>query len=127
MVPRWRRPLFPEDFPDGVLGVASTQLSNLFIGPAHMAAFGVLTSVPIFTVGGIAGQVKQAQAQRERALLSTVILIVLRDVEDALIALQKGGRTTRNGQPPRRRITRIWKWRRRYEEGYIEEGESLPS
>jgi outer membrane protein, multidrug efflux system len=54
----------------GVLGVASTQLSNLFIGPTHMAAFGVLTSVPIFTVGGIANHVKQAQAQREQALFN---------------------------------------------------------
>jgi outer membrane protein, multidrug efflux system len=35
-----------------------------------MAAFAVLTSVPIFTVRGIAGQVKQAQAQREQALFN---------------------------------------------------------
>jgi multidrug efflux system outer membrane protein len=82
---------FPKISLTGILGVASTQLSNMFIGPAHMAAFGVLTSVPIFTAGGIAGQVKQAEARREQALFNyqRVILVALREVEDALIALQK--------------------------------------
>ncbi len=63
----------------------------MFIGPAYLAAFGVVTSVPIFTAGGIAGQVKQAESRREQAFhnYQQVILVALKEVEDALIGLQK--------------------------------------
>lgn len=113
---------FPKISLTGMLGVASTQLSNMFIGPAHMAAFGVLTSVPIFTAGGIAGQVKQAEARREQALFNyqQVILIALREVEDALIALQKKREQL---AAVNRRVdasrTYLEMAQMRYEEGYI--------
>jgi outer membrane protein, multidrug efflux system len=113
---------FPKISLTGMLGVASTQLSNMFIGPAHLAAFGVLTSVPIFTAGGIAGQVKQAEARREQALFNyqRVILIALREVEDALIALQK---TREQLNAVNRRVaasrTYLEMAQMRYEEGYI--------
>jgi multidrug efflux system outer membrane protein len=113
---------FPKISLTGVLGVASTQLSNMFIGPAHMAAFGVLTSVPIFTAGGIAGQVKQAEARREQAFVNyqRIILIALKEVEDALIALQK---TREQLDAVNRRVTASRTYlemaQMRYEEGYI--------
>ena len=113
---------FPKISLTGILGVASTQLSNMFIGPAHMAAFGVLTSVPIFTAGGIAGQVKQAEARREQALFDyqRVILVALREVEDALIALRK---TREQLDAVNRRVsasrTYLEMAQMRYEEGYI--------
>lgn len=114
----------------GLLGVASTQLSNMFIGPAHMAAFGVLTSVPIFTAGGIAGQVKQAEARQQQALVSyqRAILIALREVEDALISLQKT-REQLLAQNRQVEATRIYldMARLRYEEGYISFIEVLDS
>ena len=82
---------FPKISLTGILGVASTQLSNMFIGPAYLAAFGIVTSVPIFTAGGIAGQVKQAESRREQAFhnYQQVILVALKEVEDSLIGLQK--------------------------------------
>lgn len=113
---------FPKISLTGMLGVASTQLSNMFIGPAHLAAFGVLTSVPIFTAGGIAGQVKQAEARREQALFNyqRVILIALREVEDALVALQKA-REQLNAVNRRVAASRTYleMAQMRYEEGYI--------
>ena len=113
---------FPKISLTGMLGVASTQLSNMFIGPAHLAAFGVLTSVPIFTAGGIAGQVKQAEARREQALFNyqRVILIAFREVEDALVALQKAREQL---DVVNRRVTASRTYlemgQLRYEEGYI--------
>lgn len=106
----------------GLLGVASTQLSNMFIGPAHMAAFGVLTSVPIFTAGGIAGQVKQAEARKEQALFSyqRAILFAFREVEDALIGLQKSREQL---QAVSRQVDALRTYlemaQLRYDEGYI--------
>ncbi len=114
----------------GLLGVASTQLSNMFIGPAHMAAFGVLTSVPIFTAGGIAGQVKQAEARQQQALVSyqQAILIAFKEVEDALIALQKA-REQLLAQNRQVEATRTYldMARLRYNEGYISFIEVLDS
>lgn len=114
----------------GALGVASTQLSNLFIGPAHMAAFGVMTSVPIFTAGGIAGQVTQAEARHQQALVSyqQAILIAFREVEDALIALRKTREqlVAQNRQVEATR-TYLQMARLRYDEGYISFIEVLDS
>jgi multidrug efflux system outer membrane protein len=72
-------------------GVASTELSNLFKGPARTWAYGAGASLPIFTAGGIAGLVTQAEAGQKAALLEyqKAIQNGFREVDDALVTLQK--------------------------------------
>ncbi len=82
---------FPTISLTGSYGHASAELSDLFKGPARVWSFAGSVTGPIFTAGAIYGQVKQAEAAREEALLSyqNVIQNAFRDVEDALIAYRK--------------------------------------
>lgn len=82
---------FPTISLTGLLGSVSTQLSNLFTGPAETWSYAAGLSVPIFTAGGIAGQVQQVEAQQKQALLTyqQSIQTAFRDVENALVASQK--------------------------------------
>lgn len=82
---------FPTISLTGLLGSASNQLSNLFTGPAATWSYGVAASMPIFTAGGIAGQVEQAEAFQQQALLSyqQSIQSAFRDVENALVSASK--------------------------------------
>ncbi|HEF4760947.1 TPA: efflux transporter outer membrane subunit [Pseudomonas putida] len=82
---------FPTISLTGVLGSVSNQLSDLFTGPAATWSYGVAGSMPIFTAGGIAGQVQQAEAFQQQTLLiyQQAIQSAFRDVEDALIASSK--------------------------------------
>jgi multidrug efflux system outer membrane protein len=82
---------FPTISLTGLLGSVSNQLSNLFTGPAATWSYGVAASMPIFTAGGIAGQVQQAEAFQTQALLSyqQAIQSAFRDVENALVASSK--------------------------------------
>jgi multidrug efflux system outer membrane protein len=82
---------FPSISLTGLLGTESIQFSRLFSGPARMWSFAGSVSVPIFTAGSISGQVKQAEAQQQQALLQyqQSIQVAFQEVADALIALQK--------------------------------------
>ncbi|MVV48019.1 efflux transporter outer membrane subunit [Pseudomonas sp. PB120] len=82
---------FPTISLTGLLGSVSNQLSDLFTGPAATWSYGLAASMPIFTAGGIAGQVQQAEAFQKQALLSyqQSIQSAFRDVENALIASTK--------------------------------------
>jgi multidrug efflux system outer membrane protein len=82
---------FPAISLTGLTGSASSQLSNLFSGPAHIWAYGADISAPIFTAGGIAGQVRAAEAQQQQALLQyqKSIQTAFEEVENALVILQK--------------------------------------
>lgn len=82
---------FPTISLTGVLGSVSDQLSNLFTGPAATWSYGVAANMPIFTGGGIAGQVQQAEAFQQEALLSyqKAIQAAFGDVENALVASSK--------------------------------------
>ncbi|WP_426115607.1 efflux transporter outer membrane subunit [Pseudomonas sp. DSP3-2-2] len=82
---------FPTISLTGLLGSVSNQLSNLFTGPAATWSYGVAASAPIFTGGGIAGQVQQAEAFQQQALLTyqKAIQSSFSDVENALIASSK--------------------------------------
>lgn len=81
-----RAQYFPSISLTGALGGTSTDLSALFGGPARTWSYFVPVSVPIFTGGIIAGQVKVAEAQREQLLLryQKTIQDAFRDMEDAL-------------------------------------------
>jgi multidrug efflux system outer membrane protein len=82
---------FPSISLTGLLGTASGQFGNLFTGAARVWSYAGSVTVPIFTAGGIGGQVKQAEAQQEQALLEyeRAIQVAFQEVADALISLQK--------------------------------------
>jgi multidrug efflux system outer membrane protein len=82
---------FPTISLTGAYGFASTDLSNLFKGPAHTWSYAGAFAGPIFTGGAISGQVKQAEAARSAALFSYELTIqsAFSDSENALVARSK--------------------------------------
>jgi multidrug efflux system outer membrane protein len=82
---------FPNISVTGVLGTASTALSDLFTDPANTMFLGASVAGPIFTFGGIKGQVTTAEAQDREAVLlyRRTVLTAFRETNDALIASQK--------------------------------------
>lgn len=75
----------------GAFGGSSTDLSNLFNGSARVWSYAGSVTGPIFTAGGISGQVKQAEAGRKAALITyeSAIQNAFADVENALVARLK--------------------------------------
>lgn len=71
----------------GFFGSASTDLSDLFTGPAKVWSYSVPISVPIFTAGRIAGSVQAAEAIQRQALAGyrQAIQTAFREVDDALV------------------------------------------
>jgi len=82
---------FPTISLTGLVGSVSSQLSDLFSGPAQTWSYAAAANFPIFTAGGIAGQVQQANAIQRQSLLAyqQAIQAAFKDVENALIASQK--------------------------------------
>ena len=82
---------FPTISLTGLLGGVSTQLSSLFSGSARVWSYAADATMPIFTAGGIAGVVQQAEAQQQQALLQyqKAIQNAFRETDDALVAAQK--------------------------------------
>jgi multidrug efflux system outer membrane protein len=82
---------FPSISLTGLFGSASGQFSSLFTGPARVWSYAGAVTVPIFTAGSISGQVTQAQAQQQQALLEyqKAIQAAFQQVADALVSLQK--------------------------------------
>ena len=78
---------FPTISLTGVLGSASTDLSDLFTGPAGTWNYAGGFAGPIFAGGAIRGQVVQAEAARKAALLSyqRAIQNAFADVDNALV------------------------------------------
>jgi outer membrane protein, multidrug efflux system len=75
----------------GAFGGASTDLSNLFKGPANAWNYAGSIVGPIFTAGLVSGQVAQAEAARNTALFNyeQTIQSAFADVSNALVARQK--------------------------------------
>jgi multidrug efflux system outer membrane protein len=86
-----RAQYFPVISLTGLLGYISKDFSNLFTGSTKVWSYGLATSMPIFTGGGIAGQVHQAEAQQREALLNyqKAIQVAFREVSDALVSHAK--------------------------------------
>ncbi|MGA9911136.1 MAG: efflux transporter outer membrane subunit [Paraburkholderia sp.] len=82
---------FPQISLTGLFGSTSIEFSKLFTGPARVWSYAGSLTVPIFTAGSISGQVSQAEAQQQQALLQyeESIQTAFQEVDDALIALQK--------------------------------------
>lgn len=86
-----RAQYFPSISLTGSVGTASADLSNLFTGPSKTWSYGGNLTVPIFTAGAIAGQVKSAEAIQQENLIryQQVIQTAFREVDDALVGQQR--------------------------------------
>lgn len=82
---------FPSISLTGKYGFSSAELRNLFRGPAEIWSYAGSITGPIFTAGAVSGQVKQAEAARQAALLAyqSAIQSAFADVEDALVGRRK--------------------------------------
>ena len=82
---------FPTISLTGAFGSSSSELSNLFKGPARIWSYAGQLSGPIFTFGAVSGQVTQAEAQAEAALQNYRLSIqnAFGDVDNALVAYAK--------------------------------------
>jgi multidrug efflux system outer membrane protein len=71
----------------GLLGLSSTDLSNLFESQSKVWQYAVPITMPIFTAGKIDSQVRVAEAQQQQALIAyqQAIQTAFREVNDALI------------------------------------------
>lgn len=84
---------FPTISLTGDLGTASSQLGDLFSGPAKVWSYAGIFTGPIFTAGAISGQVAQAEAGQSAALqfYQAAIQNAFADVENSLVANSKLG------------------------------------
>jgi outer membrane protein, multidrug efflux system len=79
---------FPTISLTGAFGNASTDLSKLFTGPAKVWSYAGTLAGPIFSFGAVSGQVMQAEAAQNAALLNYQLAIrnAFADVDNALVA-----------------------------------------
>jgi multidrug efflux system outer membrane protein len=84
---------FPTISLTAAFGTSSTDLNNLFKGPARTWNYAGSIVGPIFTAGAISGQVAQAEAGQQAALLAyeQAIQNAFADVDTALSARQELG------------------------------------
>jgi multidrug efflux system outer membrane protein len=82
---------YPDFSITGVLGSVSTALDDFLSGPAASSLIAANIAGPIFTFGGIEGQVSSAEAANRQALLfyRQTILNAFRETNDALTGSQK--------------------------------------
>jgi multidrug efflux system outer membrane protein len=82
---------FPTISLTGAFGNASADLSKLFTGPARVWSYAGTLAGPIFTFGAVSGQVAQAEAGQQAALLNYQLSIrnAFADVDNALVANSK--------------------------------------
>lgn len=82
---------FPSISLSGLLGIASTDLSDLFQGSARTWQFAGSLTQPIFTAGKLAGNLQVTEAVQQQALLNyqQTIQKAFAEVDDALIAVAK--------------------------------------
>jgi multidrug efflux system outer membrane protein len=82
---------FPSISLTAAFGSVSTDLSDLFTGPAEAWSLAAPLTLPIFTAGRIGGQVKAAEAFQRQALegYQQTIQNAFRETEDALIGRAK--------------------------------------
>ncbi|HEX4987047.1 MAG TPA: efflux transporter outer membrane subunit [Burkholderiales bacterium] len=82
---------FPTISLTGSFGSVSTAFSDFLTGPSRAWAVGADLAGPIFTFGGIEGQVRSAESARDEALLvyRQTILAAFQQTNDALVGAQK--------------------------------------
>jgi outer membrane protein, multidrug efflux system len=82
---------YPDISITGVLGSVSTAFSKLLTSPASTWQVGAGITGPVFTFGGIKGQVASAEAAKEQAVLAyqLTVLNAFRETNDALTGVEK--------------------------------------
>jgi multidrug efflux system outer membrane protein len=82
---------YPDLSLTGLLGAASTELSDFLSGSARTWSVVAGLSGPIFTFGSIEGQVQSAEARQREALANyqRVVLNAFRETDDALTGTEK--------------------------------------
>ena len=114
---------FPSLVLTGYGGSASSELDDLFSGPARTWSFVGQLLGPIFAGGAIDSANRQAQARREQALAAyeQAIQSAFRDVDDALAAIQATRALVASLE---RRVTALQRAvelaRERYDNGYAD-------
>lgn len=112
---------FPTISLTGIAGVASGGLSNLFSGASRVWQYGAAVNLPIFTAGGLAGQLQVAEAQQQQALFAyqKAIQNAFREVNDALVDQEK---TRVQLEAQRKQVASLREYadtaRLRYDNGY---------
>ena len=112
---------FPTISLTGLLGYASSDLSKLFTSSGFTWAYGAPITVPIFTAGAIAGQVKAAESVQQQLVIryQQAIQSAFREVDDALVD-QKRSREQLEAQG--RQVETLSQYARiarlRFDEGY---------
>jgi len=83
--------LLPDALAHRLLGYSSTSLDNLVKSASSTGSIAASLAGPLFTFGGIRGQVESAEAAQREALAfyQQVVLNAFRDTNDALIGVQK--------------------------------------
>ena len=86
-----RAQYFPTISLTGMFGTVSREFGDLFSGATKAWSYGLSVAAPIFTGGGIAGQVHQAEARQQEALLGyqKAIQVAFQEVSDALLTHAK--------------------------------------
>jgi multidrug efflux system outer membrane protein len=82
---------FPSISLTGLFGSASNAIDNLFTKPAELWSYAGTVTAPIFTGGGIKGQVTIAEARQQQLLFAyrQAIQSAFQEVDDALVADRK--------------------------------------
>ena len=117
-----RAAFFPSISLTGILGVESSELHELFSGPASTWSFGGSVSLPLLTFGRTLSGVRQSEAsvRQAAAAYSLAVQQAFREIRDALAA-QKG--TAKSVDSLNAAASRMDKAaslaRLRYEQGYV--------
>jgi multidrug efflux system outer membrane protein len=112
---------FPSISLTGLFGSASNAIDDLFTGPAELWSYAGTVTAPVFTGGGIKGQVTIAEARQQQLLFAyrQAIQFAFQEVDDALVAGSKSREellAQTQGLDALRTYTRLA--RRRYDNGY---------
>jgi len=112
---------FPTISLTGLFGWASTELSNLFNGPAQVWSWGGAAVAPIFTGGSLLGQFWASEAIQQQTLFNyqSTVQTAFREVNDALIDQR---RTREQLEAQKRQVDSLKEYARiarlRYDNGY---------
>ena len=112
---------FPTISLTGLFGWASTELSNLFNGPAQVWSWGGAAVAPIFTGGSLLGQFWASEAIQQQTLFNyqSTVQTAFREVNDSLIDQR---RTREQLEAQKRQVESLKEYARiarlRYDNGY---------
>ncbi|MBK7766010.1 MAG: efflux transporter outer membrane subunit [Sulfuritalea sp.] len=112
---------FPRISLTGLFGFASLDLGNLFDSQSKLWQYAAPISMPIFTAGGLAGQLQAAEATQQQALFGyqKAIQEAFREVNDELVSQDRTGAQLKAQKEQVQSLTQYSQIARlRYDNGY---------